>query len=189
MRVGVPSRAPTLTGVRRLLHRHPPRRYGRLMGRKVASIGAALAAAGTLILLWVQPAPQVPVTVPIDRLINVLLSLLPLAGMLCASIGGIVLALAVVARVAGRAPLWGSSPTLLWLGLVAVVLASLVEVGMTSALLNSSQVTALLVVTHGAGVLRILGATLLACWLTARITSSKSYSPGDRGARVDSTHL
>ena len=159
------------------------------MGRKVALFGIALAAAGILILLWAQPAPQVSATVPIDRLANVLLSFLPIVGAMCASVGGIIIALSVVATVTGRLPIGGNPPTLLWLGLAAVVLASVVEVGVLSVVLDGAQPTGLLVVAHGAAVLRTIGAALLAWWLTAQITGSGSRASGLRGASVDGARL
>lgn len=160
------------------------------MGRKVALIGVALAAAGIFLLLWAQPAPQVSATLPIHRLTNVVLSFLPLAGALSASVGGIMIALAVVATVTGRLPVRGNPPALVWLGLAAVVMASVVEVGVMSVILTNPQPTGLLVVSHGTGVLRTTGAALLAWWLTAQITRSRpSGARRRRGASVDHARL
>jgi len=159
------------------------------MGRKVALIGVALAAAGILVLLWAQPAPQVSATVPIDRLFNVLLSFLPLVGAMCGSIGGIMIALAVVATVTGRLPVWRNPPTLLWLGLAAVVLASVVEVGVMSVVLEGVQPTGLLALAHGAGVVRTIGAVLLAYWLTAQIARAGSSASRHGGRSLKGAHL
>lgn len=155
------------------------------MGRNVAPVGVALATAGTVILVRAQPPPQVSATVPIDRLVNAVLSFLPLVGAMCASVGGIMIALAIVAAVAGRLPAWGHPSALLWLGLAATALAVVVEEGVMSLVLDSAQPTGLLAVAHGAGVLRTTGAALLACWLTARITGSGSSGPVPRGASVE----
>lgn len=157
------------------------------MGRKVTLVGVALASAGILLLLWAQPAPQVSETVPIDRLVNVVLNFLPLAGAMCTSVGGIMVGLAVVAMITGRLPVWGNPPALLWLGVGTVVLASVLEVGVMEVLLDGAQPTGLLVVLHATGVVRTIGAALLAWWLSAEIVGSGWSGSVHRGASADAS--
>lgn len=177
------------TAYRTEFRRSPPiaarARYGPTMGRKVALVGVALATVGILILLWAQPAPQVSATVPIDRLVNVVLSFLPLTGAMCASVGGLMIGLAIVAMITGHLPVRGNPPALLWLGLAAVVLASVIEVGLMGVLLDGAPPSGLLAVLHATGVVRTIGAALLAWWLTAQLTGFGSSRSVNRGASAE----
>lgn len=146
------------------------------MGRKVAITGVALVAVGIVLLLWGQPAPQVNVTNPIDRAANLLLELVPVVGAMAATVGGIMLGLAVVMTVAGLPTPSTNPPALLWLALGAVALASVVEVVMSLSL-SGEQSTGLLFIAHATAVLRTIGAALLAWWLTARMTHAEAPAP------------
>ena len=105
----------------------------------------------------------------------------------------VMLALAVAIRYTGHPPVRGYPVVLLMTGLGAVVLAEIVRAVLGGLVLGDAlgsgpSVPVLMGVAHLGGVLQMAGATLLALWLTGRITAVPSAATRDvrlTGSRTD----
>lgn len=138
------------------------------MSRKVWVTGLGLVVVGVAAGVLLARPPMIPRVTPMDELTYVLLGMVPTVGLVCATVGAVMLALALTANLLGR-PLVTTAPAPLALaGLGAVVLAQVVNV-LVGLLAMSWPMTALLVVSHVAGVLQMAGSALLALWLTGRL--------------------
>lgn len=140
------------------------------MARRVAIAGSILVAVGVALLAETQPPPQIAPSLPIDRAVNVGLGTLPLLGIVCTWVGGITVGLALVMKITHRLVVAEHPRGLLWAGLGAIVLRALLELGALSVVGPSP--TLQLVIVLGAAVIQIVGAVLVAFWLTGRITAS-----------------
>lgn len=165
------------------------------MGRRVALVGAGLAVAGSLLMVGTARGPGLGlggVGTPLEQLGAVLLGLLATLGLLVATMGAVMLALAVAIRYTGHPPVRGYPVVLLMTGLGAVVLAEIVRAALGlvlgDALASGPSVAVLMGLAHLGGVLQMAGAALLALWLTGRIAAVPSAATREvrlTGSRTD----
>ena len=155
------------------------------MGRRVAIVGAVLAALGVALQIWWLPgSPRITSSGPLNTLVNDVLQFLPSLGALCSLAGGLMLALAILIGVTGHLPLPGATPALLWIGLALAVLAGAIEFFWQSRMYETAQAVpwrVLSVVLAGNFLLRVIGAGLIALWLTGLTTGQRQRLPRDRG--------
>lgn len=153
------------------------------MARKVWLTGLGLVVVGVLLVVLLGRPPLTPRLTPLDELTFVLLGLVPVLGLVCATVGSVMLGLAAAARIADR-PLPSAYPaSLLVAGLGAVALAEVVR-AVTGVLVDPGLPVAVLVaLSHVGGVLQMIGAAMVAVWLTGRLSDPGSARPAQPLAR------
>lgn len=146
------------------------------MTRKVWITGLALVVVGVLAMVVLARPPMVPRVTPMDQLALVLLGLVPVLGLVCATVGAVMLALALAGSLLGRPLVTGHRShlhlPLLLAGLGAVVLAEVVGAVVSVVLMSGPPLSLILAVSHVGGVLQMAGSALLAIWLTGRLSAS-----------------
>lgn len=166
--------------------------YAAEMGRRVALVGSGLAVAGIVVMVVTARSDGGfgGGGTPLQELGAVLLGLLTTLGLLVATVGAVMLALAVTIRYAGHPPVRGYPVALLMTGLGAIVLAEVLRAALSLVLGDSvrsgAMVWVVMGLAHLGGVLQMAGAALLALWLTGRLTAVPSAAgretrrPGSR---------
>lgn len=141
------------------------------MTRKVWITGLALVVVGVLAMVLLARPPMVRRMTPVDELGYVLLGLVPAVGLVCATVGAVMVALAVAAGIVDR-PLPTEHPRpLLLTGLGVVVLAEVVSVAVGLVAGSGTSMTLLLTTSHLGGILQLVGSALLALWLSGRLVT------------------
>lgn len=148
------------------------------MSRKVWVTGLVLVVVGVAAMVLVARPPLVPRLTPMDELAYVLLGLVPAVGLVCATVGAVMLALALTGSLLGRPVVTASPAPLALVGLGAVVAAEVVG-AVVGFLASSWPMTPVLLLSHAGGILQMVGSALLALWLTGRL----SGAPADDALR------
>lgn len=141
------------------------------MTRKVWITGLVLVGVGILAVVLLARPPMVQRMTPMDDLVRALLGLVPVVGSVCATVGAVMIALVVAARIVDR-PLPTDHPmSLLLAGLGVVVLGAVISVGVGLFAMSGTPLTLLLTVAHLGRILELVGSVLLALWLAGRLVA------------------
>ncbi|HKJ12710.1 MAG TPA: hypothetical protein VJ976_10040 [Ornithinimicrobium sp.] len=138
------------------------------MVRKLAGVGVLLAAVAVLFgalgrsLALSTPAPGQPSLALLQFVVGIISAVL-------VTIGAILLALAVLASVTRRAPIPGSPPRLLWLGLAVVFASVAAEAGAWWFVGDPNAPWSSWIPLEAAWTLRQVGSAMVAVWLAGRL--------------------
>ncbi|WP_162802029.1 hypothetical protein [Ornithinimicrobium murale] len=148
-------------------------------------MGAVLAVVGVLLQIWWLPSsPRLDQSGPLNGFFNDILYFVPTFGILCSTVGAVMVALALFIGLGGHAPVPHALLNLLWLGLGLVVVVTGIEYFLLSSdglYQLSLQIPMRLLhsLSTAVGLVHLLGATLIGLGLTGLITSPRHKAQHD----------
>jgi len=144
-------------------------------------VGGGLTVAGVLLQVWFQPISWAAVEPgPLAGLTRIVLQVAPRLGLLCATTGAVMLALAVFIRLTDQRVVTGAVPRLLWVGLAMGVLVMCLDyVTLTDGFYETAQdvpVRLLMGVYAAIGVLQVVAGAIIAFGVTGLLARPPAAS-------------